>query len=160
MPLPTFWCHPDAPEPLCAETPDWLEPGQTYRLRQIPETGEGSNVQIFSWLCFIGAYQFTKQGYNHPLQKIPPRQPVSRSLGLAVQKLEREREVNVAKAPTQSVMQCREYKTLMTLVHTWYSNPYLLVPPRRSGATLRRNPGLAGARTHLSSTADTRTRRG
>ena len=50
----TFWFHPNAPEPLYAETPDWLEPGRTYRLRQIPEPGEGSNVQLFSWLCFIG----------------------------------------------------------------------------------------------------------
>ena len=33
----------------------------------------------------------------------------------------------------------------MTLVHTWYATPSLLVPPRRSGATQRRNPGLAGA---------------
>ena len=92
---PTFWCHPYAPEPLCAETPDCLEPGRTYRLWQIPEPGEGSNVQLFSWLCFIGPYQVTKQGYNPPLQKIPPRQPVSRSFGLAVQKLEREKSMSV-----------------------------------------------------------------
>ena len=51
----------------------------TYRLRQIPEPGEGSNVQLFSWLCFIGHYQVTKQGYNPPLQKIPPD---SRFLGV------------------------------------------------------------------------------
>ena len=41
--------------------------GQTYRLMQIPEPGGGSNVQLFSWLCFIGPYQDTKQGYNPPL---------------------------------------------------------------------------------------------
>ena len=158
MPPPIFWCHPDTPEPLCAETPEWLEPGRTYRLRQIPEPGVGSNVQLFSCLCFIGHYQVTKQGDNTPLQKIPPRQPVSRSLGLAVQKL--EREVDVGEAPTQRVMVCRASTTLMTLVHTWYATPYLLVPPRRSGATLRRNPGLAGARSNVSSTADTGARRG
>ena len=64
---PTFWRHPDAPEPLCAETPDGLEPGRTYRLRQIPEPEEGRNVQLFSLLCFVGQYQVTKQVYNHPL---------------------------------------------------------------------------------------------
>ena len=57
----------------------------------------------------------------------------------------REREVDVGEAPTQRVMVCREYTTLMKLVNTWYTNPYLLVPPRRSIATLRRNPGLDGA---------------
>ena len=45
----------------------------------------------------------------------------------------------------------RAYKTLITLVHTWYATPYLLVPPQRSGATLRRNPGLAGAQSNVSS---------
>ena len=102
----------------------------------------------------------TKQGYNPPLQNITPRQPVSRSLGLAVQKLEREREVDVGEAPTQRVMVCRASTTLMTLVHTWYATPYLLVPPRRSRATMRRNPGLAGARSNESSTADIGARRG
>ena len=49
----------------------------------------------------------------------------------------REREVDVGEAPTQRVMGCRTYTTLIFLVHTWYATPYLLVPPRRSGATLR-----------------------
>ena len=100
------------------------------------------DLALFSWWCFIGHYQVTKQGYNPPLQKIPPRQPVSKSLGLAVEKLEREREFDVGEAPTQRVMGCRTSTTLMTLVHPWYATPNLLVPPRRSRATLRRNPAL------------------
>ena len=160
MPPTTFWFHPNAPEPLCAETSDWLEQGRTYCRRQILEPGGGRNVNIFALLCLIGPYQVTKHWHNPPLQKIPPRRCVSRSLGLAVQKLEREREVDVGEAPTHRVMGYLSSTTLMTLEHTWYANHYPLVPPRRSGATLRRNPGLGGARTNVSSTADTGARRG
>ena len=43
--------------------------------------------------------------------------------------------------------------TLITLLHTWYGLPYLLVPFRRSGAPLRQNPSHAGAEPNLSPTA-------
>ena len=77
---PYLLVPPDAPEPLSSETLEWLEPGRMYRLRQIPEPGEGRNVQLFSCLCFIGPYQVTKQGYNPPLHKISPLD--SRFLGV------------------------------------------------------------------------------
>ena len=94
------------------------------------------------------------------VQKIPPRRSVSPSLGLAVQKLEGEREADAGEAPTQGVMGHLSYTTLMTLENTWYDNHYPLVPPRRSGATLRGIPGLGGALSNLSSAADTGARRG
>ena len=72
----------------------------------------------------------------------------------------REREVDVGEAPTQRVMGYLSSTTLMTHENTWYANHHPLVPPRRSGATLRHNPGLGGARSNVSSMADTGARRG
>ena len=90
-------------------------------------------MKMFAWLCLIGPYKVIKHWHNPPLQKIPPRRCVSRSLGLAVQKLERERErereVDVGEAPTHRLMGYLSSTTLMTLEHTWNATPYLLVPP-------------------------------
>ena len=117
-------------------------------------------MKIFAWLSWGGPYQVTKQGYNPPLQKIPPRLSVSRRLGLAVQNLERERGVDVGEAPKQRVMGYLASTTLMTLEYTWNDTPNILVPPRHSGATLSRIPGLGGAQSNVTSTADTGVRRG
>ena len=43
--------------------------------------------------------------------------------------------------------------TLITPVHTWYGLSYILVPFRRSGAPLRRNPSPAGVEPNLSLTS-------
>ena len=95
-----------------------------------------------------------KRGKTIPYRRFSPTAGFSelRASGPETREREREREVDVGEEPTQRVMACRESTTPMTLVHTWYATPYLLVPPRRSGATLRRNAGMAGARSNVSST--------
>ena len=137
MPPPTFRCQPDSPVPLCAETPDCWSPVKliVYGFDRSPE-----GVAMCNYLLgFLGVDPNKSQNKvrTQLYRRSPPRQSVSRSFGLGVQKLEREREVDVGEAPTQRVMGYLAYTTLMTLEHTWYATPYLLVPPRRSGATLR-----------------------
>ena len=114
-------------------------------------------VMFNTFLCcvLLDTTKSQNKGTTLLYRRFSPRQPVSRSLGLGVQKLEREREVDVGEAPTQRVMGCRAYTTLMKLLHTWDATTYLL-----AGSRLRRNLGLAGARTNVSSTADTGARRG
>ena len=141
MPPPTFWCHPDAPEPLCAETLDWLEPDEliVYSRYRSPE-GVAMCKYLLGYV-WVDPRQSQNNGMAHLYRRFPAVvrfREFRRSSAEA-----REREVDAGEALTLRVRESLASTTLITLVHTWYGLPYLLVPFRRSGAPLRPNPSPA-----------------
>ena len=97
MPPPTFWCHPDAPEPLiCAETPNWLEPDKliVYGRYRSPE-GVAMCKSLLGCLG-VDPRKSQNKGMEHLHRRFsPPDSQFPGVFWLIVQKVEREKSISV-----------------------------------------------------------------